>query len=88
MSKENPDWRDASRREFYYQGVHENVESIKIGALQRIADALEKLAANHDHLVADRDYWRQEAEIERDLGKREIRRNRSLRGVITRLRAQ
>ena len=61
-------------------------EQINVGSLQRIADATEKMAVRHTELMAqverlkcDRDFWRQQAEMD---GKRIS----NLRGQITKLK--
>lgn len=53
---------ELSRIEWVPNGVsssgYPGDEKIKIGCLQRIADAAEKMAMDHDRLVKDRDYYK------------------------------
>lgn len=63
-----------------------SVEHINAGSLQRIADAMEKVALNYDELLRDkkraeeaRDYWRNRAD-------RLASRVSALKGVITKMR--
>jgi hypothetical protein len=78
---------DASRRNFGRDEA-ETVSSddLKVGCLQRIATATEKMAEDRDRLVRDRDYLRGRVdELSKD-NERMARRIRALRGVITRLK--
>lgn len=76
-------FRDSSKAEFVSSL---SIEHINAGSLQRIADAMEKIAVNYDSLLRakksaeeSRDFWRASAE-------RSGRQNKSLRGHITRLK--
>ena len=62
------------------------LDQIKAGALLRLADATEVMAKNHQALIDERDSYqrRYESAIRRE--DELIRSNRSLRGVITKLR--
>lgn len=65
-----------------------NLEQLRTGALLRIADATEKMAASYDQLRRERDNlsasvdaaWEREARLERRVA--------ALRGVITRMKKE
>lgn len=59
------------------------MEQIKVGTMQRIADACELMAKNHGNLIEERDRYKRWYEDERQ--RREHRDNeiRGLRGRIT-----
>lgn len=61
-------------------------DQIRTGALLRIADATEAMSKNHQALIDERDSYKRlyESAVRRE--DELIRRNRSLRGVITKLR--
>lgn len=61
-------------------------EEIKIGALQRIADATEVMAQNHIKLQAERDQYKRWYEHEQKSSQRMARRIAALQGVITKLK--
>lgn len=75
--------REASRKE--WKGK-ETWESINGGSLQRIADAVEKVAGRWDELTLERDrylgWWKEEQARRQKLQRRII----ALRGVITRMK--
>ena len=60
--------------------------NIKLGCLQRMADATEKMALNHERLISDRDFYKSLYEGQREESRRLRRRIAGLRGAITRLR--
>lgn len=75
-----------SRKSWHRKVGQPTADDLRLGCLQRIADATEAMAKNHDDLVrqrdnarADRDFWRRECERER-------RSAIALRGVVTRLK--
>ena len=75
--------REASRKQWT---SNSSVEHINCGSLQRIADALEKVAINYDLLLTSkkwaeesRDRYRKDLESER-------RRTAALRGVIAKMK--
>lgn len=76
--------REVSRQNWKANGP--TVEEINAGSLQRIADAVEKMAQSYDAMRTDRDYWKDRAEWRMAEITRLERSNRSLRGVITRLK--
>lgn len=63
-----------------------SIDELKIGCLQRIADASELAAKNHAALVAERDRLvRWHKEDKKRIARLE-RSNNALRGVITRMK--
>lgn len=75
--------RDDSRVEWGGSG---GLTSINSGALQRFADALERMSANYDQLIHDRNRLERQAEWLRDQLDAERRSAASFRGVITRMK--
>jgi uncharacterized coiled-coil DUF342 family protein len=61
-------------------------ENIQLGCMQRIADAIEKMAVNQDRLIHDRDMYKRMYETARDTIYSQERSIRSLKGQITKLR--
>jgi len=61
-------------------------EQIALGAMLRIADALELMAKNHDQLVRDRDWHRERLKEEEARSKVMRRANAALRGHISQLK--
>lgn len=83
----NRTFRELSRLDFTLPAESSGTESqVKIGALQRIADATELMAKNHASLVADRDFWKSQAKYAELMRSRSDHRVRALKGVITKLR--
>ncbi len=78
--------RDTSKRAFIASVPNPTHQDIQTGAIQRIADATEAMAANHIKLTADRDWWKQDAEGRSREIDRLTRSNAALRGVITKLK--
>lgn len=77
-------YRSAARKEWTVATVDRKV--VKLGCLQRIADATEKMASNYVALQAERDYWRTRA-LDMEKGcQHQRRRIVALRGAITRLK--
>lgn len=80
-------YKKESRKEWHLAGdVKPSTEHIKLGCLQRIADATELMSKRHTDLMREkeqaensRDYWRREAE-------RLTRSKIALRGQITKLK--
>lgn len=78
--------REASKKDWGLRGSNATEGELKLGCLQRIADACEKMAQSRTQLEGElkrtsesMDYWCKEA-------GRMARSNRSLRGVITRIK--
>lgn len=80
--------RDASRRAFVTTDHTATHQEIRTGCLQRIADATEVAAKNNNALIEDRDMYKRWYEEGQAAVRRLERRNRALRGVITRLKRQ
>ena len=72
----------------YRSSQGNTLEAIRTGSLQRIADATEIMAKNHNDLIRDRDYWKREWEWERDENERLRKSNAALRGHFNRLKKQ
>lgn len=83
-------YRKESRKDWVAAGgaAVPSIDQLTFGALQRIADATELMAKNHDGLVNERDQARKSRDYwmaEYDTLKRS---NSALRGQITRLQAK
>lgn len=76
-------FRDASRIDVHHAGSVGR-EVIKVGALQRIADALEKMTQSSVELRNARDFWKQRADHWQVQAESSARSNRALRAVVTR----
>jgi hypothetical protein len=61
-------------------------EEIKLGCLQRIADATEAMAKNHVQLQNSLDYYKRAYNDEIESRRRLVRQVNALRGVITKLK--
>jgi hypothetical protein len=61
-------------------------DDLKLGCLQRIASAVEKMASSYDQMRADRDMYKRWYEEEKTAKDRQCKSNNSLRGYITRLK--
>lgn len=81
---ESKDYREHSRAR--WMTTDPSMEAVQVGALQRIADATEKMAQRYEDLVRDRDQWKRVAEVRADRISELKFSIRSLRGVITRMR--
>ena len=75
--------RDESRKEWIGSAT---LTSINSGSLQRIADAVEKMAESYDQLRAQRDSYERLFRNEKAYASRLLRKNAALRGVITRMK--
>lgn len=78
--------RDASRKEYLLRGESAHTDELRTGALQRIADAVEKMAQRHTELIAERDRFERYYRSEIDLRYAAERRCSALQGVITRMK--
>lgn len=78
--------RDESKKTYRLNGMIPSENELKVGCLQRIADATEKMAARHTELMEDRDYYKgaYERGVERE--RRLERRVAALKGAITRIK--
>ncbi|MFB1500845.1 hypothetical protein [Thiocapsa sp. N5-Cardenillas] len=79
------DLRDNSKGTWTGDG---RLDHINAGSLQRIADAVEKVALRYDELLLARKYAEESRDSWQHCAKLFERRNRALRGVITKLRAR
>lgn len=86
MSEQWRSYRDESRANWGREDRRANHEEIMLGCAQRIADATEKMAANYDAMVCDRDWWKGRAERSSASLATEKRRTAALRGVIGRIK--
>jgi len=59
---------------------------IKIGCLQRIADATEVMAKNHNQLISDLEMYKRWYNSEQKENTRLLNRVRALKGIITKLK--
>lgn len=75
--------RESSRREW---ASRDTVQEIGGGALQRIADAVEKMAQSYDRMRDDRDRWQRRANESQAEAERLARRIAALKGTITRMK--
>lgn len=78
--------RDISKRE--WTSVQGNTGEVNCGSLQRIADAVEKVAQNYQALMTDRDYYKRRTEEEINARHRLQRSYSALRANYTRLKAK
>lgn len=74
------DWHNITRQK------SPSMEDIQIGAIQRIADATEKMAANYIAIQEDRDRYKRWYNEQNDRIIGLSRRISALQGVITRLK--
>lgn len=87
MSTERKSFKELSRQIFSKSPIEDTTyEMINAGSLQRIADATELMAKNHDDLIRraqfleeSRNNWRSQAEASQ-------RQVNALKGVITKLK--
>lgn len=68
------------------EGENLTIEQINCGAMMRIADATEAMAKNHVQLQADYDFMRRSRDSYRAECEQLRNTNRTLRGVITKLK--
>lgn len=61
-------------------------DEIKVGAIQRIADACELMAQNHARLISERDDYKHWYKDELERANQLERQNTAFRGVITKLK--
>lgn len=82
------DARDLSRGVYDVRSVDGGYccEQVNAGSLQRIADAMEKIALRYDALISERDMYRQMYCDQQDVCVKLHRQNAALRGVIARMK--
>jgi len=61
---------------------------LTVGAMLRIADAIEKMAGNYSAIIEERDRYKRYLEEERTRGKRAWHRIAGLKGTIARIKKQ
>jgi hypothetical protein len=82
----NKTFKEISKGDWHSAGGPVSNEQIKVGALQRIADAAEVMAQNYVKLQDERDKYKRWYEQERQSNERIARRMAALQGVITKLK--
>lgn len=82
-------YRDESRKNYgreLEQSVGMHDESIKLGAILRIADATEKMAQRHTELIAQRDQFERWYEREKRTSELLRKQRNAYKGQITKLK--
>lgn len=80
-------YREASRLNWKpSDGTTMTTDRIGVGCLQRIADAVEKMASSYDSMRRDRDRHKDRADLLEKEGQRMARRISALQGVITKMK--
>jgi hypothetical protein len=82
-------YRDESRKDYgkiLLESENLTLEQLQTGALLRIADAAEKLAASYDTLWNERDFQEGRAKHAHERLAKAQRSNRALRGYLKRLK--
>lgn len=74
--------------QIHYTSLTKTLEDINTGSLQRIADAVEKMAANYDDMKKSRDWWKDYANDLVARTQKQSKTIRALRGHNTRLKTQ
>ena len=77
------DYRQSSRENWGISG-EVNQETLKVGALLRIADALEIVSKNYNSLISDRDFYKRRYLEESECNDKNKRIIAGLRGYIKR----
>ena len=80
-------WKDSSRTRWSGDDWP-GIDQVKVGCLQRIADACEAMSDGHIRLASERDMYKRLLESERESAARLVRRLSAARGVATKLRKQ
>lgn len=78
--------REDSKTEYRKSAETINRDEIKIGCLQRIADATEVMAKRYQDLIDERDKYKRWYESSLKTEEYQLRRISALRGVITRMK--
>jgi hypothetical protein len=79
----NPYCREISKREWIINSAQPTHQEIQTGAVQRIADAVEKMAGSYASLISDRNYYKDMYEAEQKESRRLRASRNSLRGALT-----
>lgn len=77
-------YRDESRKGWYSPDENPTTDQLKLGCLQRIADATEAMAKSHTRLMEERDRFERWYREERARAERLERSNRALKAWNTR----
>jgi hypothetical protein len=83
-----PNFREESERNYSTTNMTATESEIRTGAMQRIADACEKMAKSHVQLIADAEFWKDQSRRNSEAVNRLRRSNAALRGVITKLKSK
>jgi hypothetical protein len=78
--------REISKDIFSTNGQVPSLEHVNAGSLQRIADALEKVSANYNYLLSEKERYKKWYEQECNNVKSRDRVISALRGQITKLK--
>lgn len=78
--------RDESKKEWIPNAVPANAAEINIGSLQRIADAVEKMSGPYAEMLRQVESYKRLANNAEQENEHLLRRIRSLRGTITRMK--
>lgn len=76
--------RSQSKNEYSTRAFNAEESEIRTGCMQRIADATELMAKNHQQLITDRDYYKRRYQEQSEYSNRLFRKVSALRGVVTR----
>lgn len=82
-------YRDASRKNYGDRPKDEaklGLEQINTGSFMRIADAVEKMSVNYTQMQRELEYAKESLDRYRKMYTKQLNSNRSLRGVITKLK--
>ena len=80
--------RESSREEQTPSNRIVTLEVIQVGALQRIADAVELMAQSYKALINDRDYYKRRFDGELKTAKSLSKSVSALKGVITKMKKE
>lgn len=82
-------YRAESRYDWYaYQVSELSDDQLKVGAILRIADAVEKMAIRHTQLIDDNTRYKADIQDWVLINRRKDRQIASLRGQVTKLKRQ
>lgn len=79
-------FKKESRSDWFQPEGKPNNDQLKLGCLQRIADAVEKMSASYASLIDERDRYKRWCDESKEMVKRTVATNSTLRGHITRLK--
>ena len=78
--------REVSKQNYGSSAPNTTFDEIKVGSLQRIADATEMMARRYEELIRERDQYKRWYEDAARQSQERERSITSLRGVITKLK--